>query len=169
MHSTLSSDFYLSEQISQPVLWRKYVQKPPIANNSVIVVGTNSYCAKYELGSFADSDTVNQLMALKAMKVQAATDRWQRFVTDPSASSDVDTLTETAEGVLDYVANYGPQALTLSGLKANSVQCEHLATVLRATSIWRASIPGWDQALQTAIQSVESTGQDVADVLFGMV
>lgn len=124
------------------------------------------------MGSFADISSINLHIAKLATQVSARaaiSEQWRRLVLDPGAPADVDSLTETVESTLDYVAEFGPGALDLSGLNPAGVQCEHLASVLRATSFWQDEVPGWHQALVVAQEACEQAGQDADDVLFGMI
>lgn len=106
---------------------------------------------------------------MKAHARAAATVRWQRFVLDPSASSDVDALSETVESVFDAMAAYGPSFIVLSGLSPATVQGEHLAAVLRTTFVWRSEVPGWNDALTVAAQALAAAGVDPGDALFGLL
>lgn len=132
----------------------------------------HSYVVKVELGSHADISNINHQiakLAKQASKQAAVAELWKRHVLEPNAPSDVDSLTETVETVMDYVADFGPGALDLSGLNPAGVQCEHLAAVLRATSLWQDDVHGWHEALMVAQEACERAGQDAEDVLFGMV
>jgi hypothetical protein len=95
-------------------------------------------------------------------------DAWQRYLFDPSASSDVDALTETAESVLEALTKYGPTGVSLIGLDEDNVQSEHLATILRTTYKWRSQIPGWNASLVVAAAALKRAGISPADALFGL-
>lgn len=108
-------------------------------------------------------------LAEKAAEQATLAGRWKKHVLNPNAPSDVDTLTETVEAVMDYVAEFGPGSLDLSGLNPADVHCEHLASVLRATSYWQTEIPEWTDALMVASDACKHSGHEVHDVLFGMI
>jgi hypothetical protein len=127
------------------------------------------YVAGFAQGSFGDATQLSAMSIMDAWKRIAATERWRRFVVDRASSTDVDALTETVEAVLDFIAEFGPGALSLGGMNRDRVQCEHLAALLRATSSWRANIPGWYDALNLARAASADAGLDAEDILFGMI
>ena len=94
---------------------------------------------------------------------------WQYNVFNPAAPVDVDSLTETADSALDFVAAFGPTSIRLTGLNPAQVQGEHLATLLRVLSTWRNEIPGWHDALLVDSAALERAGIDPKDALFGMI
>ena len=129
----------------------------------------SSYVVMFKHGSFGDMVQFDLMTAMTAWKQASGNQQWRRLVLDRHAATHIDALTETVEAGLDFIAEFGPGSLSLAGLDQASVQCEHLAALLRATSTWRASIPGWDEALTVARAAVDSAGLDPEDVLFGMV
>jgi len=172
MHYAQQNDWFPIVEMLAPTLRGIYVETPPVQRGHAAVVARNTqdqYHITFEYGSFADILPMNRILSQKVLKLPSAIERWQKYVTDPHAATDVDTLTETAEAVLDFVAEFGPKALTFSGLHPAEVQCEHLATLLRATSLWREEIPGWKEALGVAELAIEANDLDSSDVLFGMV
>lgn len=94
---------------------------------------------------------------------------WGEYVFDPSASADVDALSETADAALDFVERFGPSSLQLAHLDPIKVHGEHLATLLRATSTWRDEIQGWNDALQVSAEALKLANIDPQDALFGMI
>ncbi len=128
-----------------------------------------AYVLKLEQGSYSDgSKAAFQIAKFVSDQVKCA-ERWMAWVFNPSAASDVDSLTEMVESVIDYITEFGPQAINLSNLSVSDVNCEHLASLLRATSIWKNEIAGWDAALCVAKDASELAGLDAGDVLFGMI
>ena len=104
-----------------------------------------------------------------AHKVLPEKNSWQKYVFDPHAPTDVDSLTETVEAALDRLAAYGLDGMNFHGMDPNNVQGEHLAAVLRATSTWKESLPGWRSALKVAELALVREGVDPKDALFGMI
>lgn len=99
----------------------------------------------------------------------SAIHKWKEFVMTPAAPTDVDALTETVDGVLTVIEDIGPEFLSLSGLRPDKVNGEHLAALLRASSTWHTSVPGWEDALEVAKESLKRSGQDPEDALYGMI
>ncbi|QDQ25639.1 hypothetical protein FNU76_04310 [Chitinimonas arctica] len=127
------------------------------------------YGSAYQYGSFGDIQQAAIIIVEKALKLEAARERWQRLVMNPEAATDVDSLTETVEAGLEFIAEFGPQKLVLTTLTSQCVQAEHLAALLRATSTWSCEVIGWNAALQVAKGAADLAGLDPADVLFGMI
>lgn len=172
MHSVHAPEGIAAEAFLGEPLRGFYAPYRPetLAETRVRVLGTgHHYVLKHDQGSYSDISNIN-LQLVKLMSFQAgAAERWKEHVLDSNASSDVDSLSETVAHTLDYVAEFGPGALDLRGLTPAGVQCEHLASVLRATTLWQDRIPGWHEALAIAQDACTLAGQNIDDVLFGMV
>ena len=134
----------------------------PLVPNAVTVEAMKE-ARRGGLTSFA---SVDALMADPADPQDVA---WRKHVCNAAASPDVDALTETAEAVTTLVAEHGPARLDLRGLKAASVQGEHLATLLRSSFPWRDQVPGWGEAMDVAKTALRRAGIDPAEALFGLV
>jgi hypothetical protein len=93
---------------------------------------------------------------------------WQRHLTNPAASGDVDALSETAQSVFETLAKYGPTGIALVNLDPTAIHGEHLATILRATFKWRGQVPGWSESLAVAEQALTRAGINPTDALFGL-
>lgn len=172
MHYALSPDVHPAVELTIPANLGGYRQRLPIFGIDMTVLGPTTceaYVFDFKLGSFADKSQLELMLGMTAWKQASANERWRRYVVDPRASANVDALTETVEGVLDFIGEFGPGTLALGGLRSDTVHCEHLAALLRATSTWRDEIPGWSNALDVTRAAVESAGLDPEDVLFGMV
>ncbi|GLS95842.1 hypothetical protein [Piscinibacter gummiphilus] len=117
----------------------------------------------------ASSGEVLEAASVKSYRLAAGAKRWQRHVLDPHATADVDALTETVEAALEFISEFGPPTLSLEYFRSGSVQCEHLAAVLRASCSWRQEIPGWDEAVEVARVAAEAAGLDPEDVLYGLI
>lgn len=118
--------------------------------------------------AYGSSGKVEEVASMKSYRLAAGAKKWQRHVFDPHALADVDALTETVEATLDFISEFGPTVLSLEHIRSNSVQCEHLAAVLRASSSWSDDVLGWRSALEVAKQAVLAAGLDPDDVLYGM-
>ena len=94
---------------------------------------------------------------------------WQDHLLNPDSSVDVDAITDTVEGVLDQIADQGPESINLKEILSQPFQLEHLAAVLRVSSAWRNAIPDWDYALLVVECAIISAGLDPQDLLFGMI
>lgn len=129
----------------------------------------DSYAFAFRHGSSGETAQLELLHRMEAWRRASASENCWRLVLDPASATHVDALTETVAAALDFVAEFGPEALSLRGLKSASVQCEHLAALLPATSTWRDTIPGWHEALKVAETAVAAASLDPQDVLFGMV
>ncbi|CAJ3119801.1 Uncharacterised protein [Burkholderia pseudomallei] len=118
------------------------------------------------------TDTLEESLLEDVMDVPARvsiTQRWQRFVLDPRASVDVDDLSETVDALYEAIGTFGPSVVSFEHLESNSVQGEHLAAALRATSPWRDEVAGWHTALQTARVALVNSGVAPEDALYGLI
>lgn len=95
--------------------------------------------------------------------------RWRKHVCSFHAPTDVDSLTETVDAVFDLVAEFGPASVSFSSMHASTVSGEHLAAALRALSMWRGEITGWDDAIAIAAASIAIRGEDPQDALYGLI
>jgi hypothetical protein len=111
------------------------------------------------------ADSVVQVTAL----AKSNQDAWSETLLNPQAETDVDSLTATAESVLDVLSTAGARALDLRGLRPEHVQPEHLAMALRVTSRWKDEVPGWHDALSVAEVAARQNGDDPRDILFGLI
>lgn len=106
---------------------------------------------------------------IKVRRHDTSIHKWKDFVMAPGSPVDVDSLTDTVDGVLDVIEDFGPEFISLHGLSAEKVNGEHLAALLRASSTWQTAVPGWDEALEVAKESLLRSGQDPEDALYGMI
>ena len=171
MHYAPTPDMHPVAEVRSPAGLGAYRQGVALGRiETVRGPETNSpYVVMFKHGSFGDMAQFDLMTGMMAWKQASANEQWRRLVLDPRAAAHVDALTQTVEAGLDFIAEFGPGSLSLAGLDQASVQCEHLAALLRATSTWRDSIPGWNEALNVARAAVDSAGLDPEDVLFGMV
>ncbi|WP_110946539.1 hypothetical protein [Pseudomonas bohemica] len=123
----------------------------------VYMVGSYHSAAEKTLKSYFRSNhkiaTYNKLRALISVE---------------NNSTDVDSLTITAETALEAVLEFGPAIIPTKDLSGIQIQGEQLATLLRATYSWREEIPGWGGALDLAKQKLAKQGVDPDDALYGM-
>ncbi|MGY4726867.1 hypothetical protein [Burkholderia pyrrocinia] len=118
------------------------------------------------------SDSLEESLLAEVVEVPArlsVTQKWQRLVFDSSASADVDDLSETVSAVYEAIDTFGPSVITFEFVEANTVQGEHLAAALRATSPWRDEIVGWHEALETARVALGNSGVPPEDALYGLI
>lgn len=94
---------------------------------------------------------------------------WTRHLFDRHASADIDSITETVDGVFEAISQLGPNAIDLRHVSPDQIQGEHLAAVLRTTAIWQDQTPGWKQAVKVAEIALKNTGIESKDALFGLI
>lgn len=166
-----SSDMYGIAEMPSPSGLGAYRQEMAIGHlEDIAARGSKGvYVTRFIHGSLGGVSDLQLMASMRATRLANAYEHWRRQVMDPGAPTDVDALTATVAAGLDLVAEFGPDSLSLAGLRPDDVQCEHLAALLRATSTWRDSIVGWHEALDVAKASVAGAGLDPDDVLFGMV
>lgn len=129
----------------------------------------NYYVQKFKHGSCGDAEQFGLLLKMTEWKKKVAFEKIERHIFNPHASTDVDSLTETVEAVLDAVAEFGPSVLNLKNLRAEYVQGEHLAALLRVSSTWQDEVEDWNDALGVAAKAVVLAGADPTDILFGLI
>lgn len=122
----------------------------------------------FMVGSFY-SGADRTLKACVRSNHEAVTYNKLRFlVSSENSQADVDSLTITAETALEAIAEFGPEVIPTCDLAGLQIQGEHLATLLRATYVWRNEIAGWSDALDVARRSLADQGVDPDDALYGM-
>ena len=94
---------------------------------------------------------------------------WKMNLNNPAADVDVDSISNTVESIFSFLEDNGPSAVDLRGLNAESVNGEHLATVLRITAFYRDDIKGWKEALGIARKALEFVEIDPEDALAGLI
>ena len=110
-----------------------------------------------------------ELATAAALSPQIHDVTWRRFLFDPTASTDVDAISETIDSVFDAMAKVGPTAIDLRGVAVDNVSAEHLVAVLRATYLDRETVPGWPYALAQAPDALRRFELDPNEVLVGLV
>lgn len=106
---------------------------------------------------------------LNAQEIQTLATEWQTHLLDSGAAITTAALTETATPVFKALAQFGPGAVDLTGLKADKVSGMHLAVILRATLSRKSRTPGWDEALETARAALLRDGIPESDALQGLI
>ena len=129
----------------------------------------DGWVSNIQYGSYSDAPTQSFIARKKAVERVAGALKWRLHVTNPAASNDVDALTETVEYVYDALEEFGPHAINLRGLNPDAIQVEHLAAVLRATSMSRDETPGWGDALVVAKVALEAAHIEPDEVLLGLI
>jgi len=127
------------------------------------------YSAVFVSWSYSNTAQLDLIAAMKWAMLLTGGSQWWEHVFNPRAPTDVDSITKTVEGVLDFIAAFGPESLSLRGLQPESVQGEHLAALLRASSTWCDQIAGWHEGLNVAQAAIAMAGEDPRDALFGMI
>lgn len=171
MHLNLTRDFHDVAEINSRSGYCTYRQGAILGfMESVRAPETqNFYVQKFKHGSFGDAAQLGLLLQMTEWKQTVAVEKFRRHVFNPHASTDVDSLTETVEAVLDAVAEFGPSVIKLQHLCAEHIQGEHLAALLRVTSTWQNEVPDWTEALGVAANAVSLAGSDPEEILFGMI
>jgi hypothetical protein len=171
MPSNLARDFYDVAEINGRSGYCTYRQGAVLGfMESVRAPETqNFYVQKFKHASFGNAAQLGLLMQMTEWKQTVAVERVGRHVFNPHSSADVDSLTETVEAVLDAVSEFGPSVIKLKNLRAEQVQGEHLAALLRVTSTWQDEVADWKDALGVASKAVLLAGSDPEDILFGMI
>jgi len=171
MHLDLARDFHDVAEINSRSGYCTYRQGAALGfMESVRAPETqNYYVQNFKHGSFGDAAQLGLLLKMTEWKQTVSVERIGRHIFNPHAPADVDSLTETVEAVLDAVAEFGPSVLNLRNLRAEYVQGEHLAALLRVTSTWQDEVADWNEALGVAAKAVVLAGSDPDDILFGMI
>lgn len=133
------------------------------------VPGWHDQTVYYFTGTTGAREDVEVEGELKAQALLQVLRQWKRYVFDPSSPTDVDAISETVDRVFDVISEFGPGALSLVGIRPEKVQGEHLAAVLRASSSWADTVPGWRDALNVAALALSNAGIDPNDALYGMI
>ena len=94
---------------------------------------------------------------------------WRLRVTDRFASTDLDTLQETADAAFSAVRDRGPESIDLRSLSPADINGEHLAVFLRCLFSWRDVVPGWHQAVEVAANALNAEGKKPKSVLYGLM
>lgn len=94
---------------------------------------------------------------------------WKRYISNLSAPTDVDALSETIDAIYDAIDRHGPGAVNLATLQPAVVNGEHLAAVLRATYAFKNQIIGWERAREMAILALQKANIEIDDALAGLV
>lgn len=142
----------------------------PNLDNAVPVAVSSLHVASHSLDvSQADSPSFQAEWQVRMNAAEQEGILWRRYVVDPSALVDTDTISETVDHVFQMASRFGPSSLDFRGLRAEDVNGEHLAAALRASSSFSYMTPGWEDALQVAHDAILAAGGDPQDTLFGMI
>lgn len=167
------SDLVNTREITSRNLGSKYMAKVDFAHllraSAPPVRAYKCKVLHFKTGSYNSGleGTVESLMALH--QKQNLKSLLNSLILKENQETDVDSLTITAETVLDAIGEFGPAIVKLDNLIPDRVQGEHLATVLRTSYSWRSQIYGWNEALEVAKAALINEGIDPADALYGMV
>lgn len=170
MPSALVNDFQEVAAIKSPTGTHIYKHGVMFGHMETVRAPATHYqfAPRYKHGSLGNAAQLGVFMQIAGMRQVAATEKWTQHLLNRHASVDVDAITETVEGVLDALAEFGPGSLHLRDFRPDAVQGEHLAAVLRASSTWKDEVSGWTEAIGVAKAALITSGADPEDVLFGM-
>lgn len=171
MHSALNSNAWISE-ISSRDTHQRYRSQIDLGHACGLPELSQTLRqfkeVAFMVGSFY-SGADRTLKAYVRSTHEAATyTKLRTLISTENSHADVDSLTVTAEAALDAVSEFGPDIIPAGDLSGLQIHGEHLATLLRATYVWREQIPGWRDALDTARQSLTAQGVDPDDALYGI-
>ncbi len=151
-----------------------------ITSNSVVLDNQKPLPNTNELNRFWDAGNESshrvmpslardEFIKIQVKAVEESTHEWNKYLTDVNAPVDVDALTETIGYVFQTMHKYGAGAVNLCNVQSSSVNGEHLAAILRATSSVKNFTPGWTNALEVAKTALSNQGVVVEDALFGLI
>lgn len=123
----------------------------------------------YKTGTINSREEISLQDLLRIDSRMKSTSQIRGMICNKEASTDIEHLSHTVEAALLAISEFGPQVIDLHNLSPTEVQGEHLATLLRATSTWKAEISGWEETLNIAAQALTESGIDPADALYGMI
>jgi hypothetical protein len=123
----------------------------------------------FMVGSFYSGADKTLKDYVRSSQEATAYNKLRALVSSENSLADIDSLTVTAEAALEAVAEFGPEIIPTKDLSGLQIHGEHLATLLRATYVWRNEISGWNEALDVARQALVDQGIDPDDALYGMV
>lgn len=172
MPSALSNHAWLVPEISSRETHQRYRTLADIARTSGFAEVTQSLRQFKEVifmvGSYSSGAEKNLKDYVKSNYKLATYNKLRALISTNNNKDDVDSLTITAETALEAVLEFGPAIIPTNDLNGIQVQGEQLATLLRATFLWRDEIPGWNHALGVAKLKLTEQGIDPDDALYGM-
>ena len=95
-------------------------------------------------------------------------DNWKKYITDPLAESDTNSLASTVDLVFEAMASGGQDAIDFSNIDESNLNVEHAAVALRATFSRKDTMNGWYSLLGKVKRKIISKGLSM-DILSGMV
>lgn len=98
-------------------------------------------------------------------------EHWTKHILNQFSATNIETLTETVDLIVEHVDIYGYHSLDLSILndKFYDINVEHLATFLRVTFGHKEQIPNWQNGLTAAIHKCHIDRIDIEDLLYGLI
>jgi hypothetical protein len=94
---------------------------------------------------------------------------WKNNVLNPLSLTGVDDITDTVNSIFDTISESGYKAVDLRGIEFYNVNYEHLVAILRATSSFKESIPGWYEALHFVKKTLDQKNTSTQDILYGLI
>jgi hypothetical protein len=175
---------YSIQASAPPALRAEYFECPRGYANAYLVVNSD-YDTKSSNSRFEKNFTAHSNVAVLggykfipaieferkdiSEAILQANSAWQVHLSNSKSSTNIDSITETIDGVFDAIEKFGPAVIELRHLKSEQIEPEHLAAILRATATIHDQIPGWTSALEVAKRTFESLGHDPSDALFGLI
>lgn len=158
-----------ADQVVTYLDWALYARSPDLQSTSRMAIIDRSSSASMANDSFIDTPAYRHQWNRQAKAIAAFSVYWKKFLMDPRASVDVDAISESIDHIYEAIDQFGPGGIDLNNLRAQDVNGEHLAAILRATSSWKTLVPGWIDALQVAAAALKIANVDAEDALFGLV
>jgi hypothetical protein len=161
-----------------PAIYSPYAEKPRqmpagfySTDSQNTLTGVEFSATLAQLGgrfSFLDSRSYIVERSENHKAINVISEHWKKHLYNLSAWFDVDTLSETIDGIYDAIDQFGPGAIDLSSIESKDVNGVHLAAILRATFPFQNFTQGWDHALGEAVSALQRDGVDINDALAGL-
>ena len=101
--------------------------------------------------------------------IDESASNWLRYTLDVSASTDVDTLSETVDAIYDAIDRFGPGAVNFTNLPTAGINGVHLAAILRSTYAFKNQVIGWVHGRDVAIKALRTANIEIDDALAGLL
>jgi len=161
-----SFTWQVPSRLDPAVNFQLAIEMPGTANTPLGAAGLSP--APIIQGSFASARAYARELVFEFQTLERKSNAWRTQLLDPTSNTDVDSISETVDSVLEAATNFGPSHVDLASLDLSYANAEHLVAVLRATFVWREQIPGWKAALAAAPDTLRRFGLDPAAVLQGL-
>jgi len=160
----------LPQQIAAANLTVRHSKQPGVLSNTKFLLQDDYFSPSLSsivvfgnTDGFGDNKSKDHQASLKIQE------KWKKYLLDPSSPVDVDSISETIEYIYDQISTNGPESIDLNGLDAHKVNGEHLAAILRASSMWKNSVSGWSAAITVSFDALVLAEEDPLDALAGLI